>query len=186
MTETTECLSSSDDCVKVGEKLLKRRKNESPLSFEFRVMHEKNVIHEARTKWLHQYPVWFRSQVMNANKLRLVKGVLSGNDTLKSECLRILQCDDRFARILDHCGGENGTFVCEPYCNPEEAAGPAQALADVLGCVWRIVPGGQTWNESTIRIEFDCVRKLTRNDVEIDDDFNVCLAGGKSDGSDEQ
>lgn len=188
MTKKEEVLDNieSADCILIDGKFVRRRRNEKPSSFEMRILHEKNVVFERRTKWLYQYPVWFRSAVMTANKLGLVKGSLSGIDTVNSECVRLLQCDERFGKIVENCGGEKGAFVCEPFINPDDVAGPAEALAGVLGCVWRIVPGGQTCDDSTVRIEFNCVRKLTRNDVAIDDDFNVCLVGGKSDDSDDE
>ena len=113
-----------------------------------------NVTKEKNTKWLHRFPSWFRLSVINAYRQGLVKGCLESRECLPSTCLRLLQDDKRFENLLDHCGGEDEAFVCEPYMRQSDIEVPASELAKILGCSWKIIQGGNTWHETTNRVEF--------------------------------
>ncbi len=128
--------------------VLKPRMGESNKAFADRVW-------QHRTKWINHFPGWFRPAVVEAHRLGFVSGRLEGSDRDFSYiCLQVLQFDPRFRFLLNHCGGECRVFICEPYLPKDEIEIAANALGEILGCTWTIVPGGNTWGPGTTRVEF--------------------------------
>jgi hypothetical protein len=100
--------------------------------------------------WFKKFPKWFRPAVFRARRRNLL-GPIRGSTSAESLCCELSQ-DNRFHRLLDHCGGEDGAFIAEPYQTEESIRGEADEFAALLGCNWRAKSG--TWHPGTIRIEF--------------------------------
>ena len=137
---------------------IKPRMGETRKAFEERLWQE-------RTKWVHRLPGWFARSVREAHKLGLVGSITKTELNVPSACLNFLQCDPRFRYLLDHCGGEAGVFICEPYLSEDEIRIAADALGEVIGCSWSIVPGGNTWGPGTTRVEFRQAPRRSLADV---------------------
>ena len=119
--------------------------------------------------WFRKFPKWFRPAVLLARRRRLI-GQIYGTSA-GSLCCH-LQSDRRFRRLLDHCVGENGAFIAEPYQTEDSIRSESDAFAELLGCAWEAKPG--TWNNMTIRIEFRPIESAMVPITEGNNGSTVC------------